>query len=127
MALYKEALAHRFGARLAIDDFGSGYNGETSLLDYRADFVKIDMGIVRDIDTVKDHQDIAKSLISYAHDRGISVVAEGIETEAELRRIIKRGADYLQGYLLGRPQAAPQDVPGDIKRLIRSIAEGGRS
>lgn len=127
MALYKEALAHRFGARLAIDDFGSGYNGETSLLDYRADFVKIDMGIVRDIDTVKDHQDIAKSLISYAHDRGISVVAEGIETEAELRSIIKLGADYLQGYLLGRPQAAPQDVPGDIKRLIRSIAEGGRS
>ena len=86
MALYKEALAHRFGARLAIDDFGSGYNGETSLLDYRADFVKIDMGIVRDIDTVKDHQDIAKSLISYAHDRGISVVAEGIETEAELAK-----------------------------------------
>ena len=127
MALYKEALAHRFGARLAIDDFGSGYNGETSLLDYRADFVKIDMGIVRDIDTVKDHQDIAKSLISYAHDRGISVVAEGIETEAELRSIIKLGTDYLQGYLLGRPQAAPQDVPGDIKRLIRSIAEGRRS
>ena len=80
-----------------------------------------------DIDTVKDHQDIAKSLISYAHDRGISVVAEGIETEAELRSIIKLGTDYLQGYLLGRPQAAPQDVPGDIKRLIRSIAEGGRS
>ena len=40
---------------------------------------------------------------------------------------IKLGTDYLQGYLLGRPQAAPQDVPGDIKRLIRSIAEGGRS
>ena len=115
------------GFRISIDDFGSGYNGETSLLDYRADFVKIDMGIVRDIDTVKDHQDIAKSLISYAHDRGISVVAEGIETEAELRSIIKLGTDYLQGYLLGRPQAAPQDVPGDIKRLIRSIAEGGRS
>ena len=77
MALYKEALARRFGARLAIDDFGSGNNGETSLLDYHVDFVKIDMEIVRDIDVAKDHQDIARNLIGYAHDRGIRVIAEG--------------------------------------------------
>ena len=106
MALYKEALAHRFGARLAIDDFGSGYNGETSLLDYRADFVKIDMGIVRDIDAVKDHQDIAKSLISYAHDRGIT---RGRRRRARRRRsceaCVELGADYVQGYLAGQATA----------------------
>ena len=121
MALYKEALAHRFGARLAIDDFGSGYNGETSLLDYRADFVKIDMGIVRGIDHAKDNQDIAKSLIEYAHDRGIRVIAEGVETEAELRTVVALGADYLQGYLLGKPAPAPSDISDDVKRLIRSL------
>lgn len=121
MALYKEALARRFGGRLAIDDFGSGYNGETSLLDYHVDFVKIDMEIVRDIDMVKDRQDIARNLIGYAHDRGIQVIAEGVETEAELRALRILGADYVQGYLAGRPAPEPRDIPDEIKRLIRDL------
>ena len=120
--MYKEALAQRFGARLAIDDFGSGYNGETSLLDYRADFVKLDMEIVRDIDSVKDRRDIAMNLISFAHDRGIRVIAEGVETEAELRELVSLGVDYLQGYLLARPAPEPHDIPEDVKRLIRSLS-----
>lgn len=121
MSLYKEALAKRFGARLAIDDFGSGYNGETSLLDYHVDFVKIDMEIVRGIDAAKDHQDIARNLIVYAHDRGIRVIAEGVETEAELRALRELGADYVQGYLTGRPAPEPRDISDEVKRLIRSI------
>lgn len=124
MALYKEALAKRFGARLAIDDFGSGYNGETSLLDYHVDFVKIDMEIVRNIDTAKDRQDIARNLIGYAHDRGIRVVAEGVETEAELRTVRALGADYVQGYLVGRPAPEPCDISDDAKHLIRSLGCG---
>ena len=123
MAVYKEALAHRFGARLAIDDFGSGYNGETSLLDYRVDYVKLDMGIVRGIDTMKDHQDIAKNLINYAHDRGIRVIAEGVETEAELRELVVLGVDYLQGFLIARPEPKPRDIPEDVKQLIRSLSD----
>lgn len=122
MALYKEALAHRFGARLAIDDFGSGYNGESSLLDYRADFVKLDMGLVRDIDTVKDRQDIVVNLISYAHARGIRVIAEGVETKAELRKLIQLGVDYVQGYLCGHPAPEPHDIPEQVKHLIRALS-----
>ena len=121
MALYKEALARRFGARLAIDDFGSGFNGETALLDYHVDFVKIDMDIVRDIDIMRDHQDIARNLITYAHDRGIRIIAEGIETEAELRALHELGADYAQGFLTGRPAPEPRDIDDDVKRLIRSL------
>ncbi len=123
MAVYKEALAQRFGARLAIDDFGSGYNGETSLLDYRVDFVKLDMEIVRDIDTVKDRQDIARNLVSYAHDRGIRVIAEGVETEAELRELVALDVDYLQGYLIARPAPAPCDIPAQVKSLIRLLQD----
>lgn len=122
MSLYKEGLVRRWGARLAIDDFGSGYNSETSLLDYHADFVKLDMGIVRDIDTMKDHQDIARNLIGYAHDRGIRVVAEGVETHDELRAVIDLGADYIQGYLVGKPAAQPPIVPDSVKQLIRTLA-----
>lgn len=124
MALYKESLAKRFGARLAIDDFGSGYNGETSLLDYHVDFVKIDMEIVRNIDTAKDRQDIARNLIGYAHDRGIRVVAEGVETEAELRTVRALGVDYVQGFLVGRPAPEPCDISDEAKRLIRSLGCG---
>ena len=65
--------------------------------------------------------------MSIARTMEMNVVAEGIETEEQQAVLTRLGCDYLQGYLLGRPQAAPQDVPGDIKRLIRSIAEGGRS
>ena len=122
MALYKEGLAKRWGARLAIDDFGSGYNGETALLDYRVDFVKLDMGIVRDIDTMKDHRDIASNLIHYAHDRGIRVIAEGVETEAELAVVIELGADYVQGYLVGKPAAQPAGVPDEVRDLIRRLS-----
>ena len=124
MALYKEALAQRFGARLAIDDFGSGYNGETSLLDYHVDFVKIDMEIVRDIHVMKDHQDIARNLIGYAHDRGIRVIAEGVETEDELRALYVLGADYVQGYFAGRPSPEPRDIDDAVKRLMRELAAG---
>ena len=124
MALYKEALARRFGARLAIDDFGSGNNGETSLLDYHVDFVKIDMEIVRDIDVAKDHQDIARNLIGYAHDRGIRVIAEGVETEAELRALRELGADYVQGYLTGRPAPEPRGQAPHPQPERRAVGEG---
>ena len=81
------------------------------------------MEIVRDIDTMKDHQDIARNLIGYAHDRGIRVIAEGVETEAELCALHDLGADYVQGYLCARPAPEPRDITDDVKRLIRSLGE----
>lgn len=123
MSLYKENMVRKWGARLAIDDFGSGYNGETSLLDYRADFVKLDMSVVRDIDQAKDHQDIARNLISFSHDRGIRVVAEGVETEDELRALVGLEVDYVQGYLVGRPAAQPCPASDEVKKTICSLYE----
>lgn len=118
MSVYKEQLVRKWGARLAVDDFGSGYNSEATLLEFHADFVKIDMGIVRNIDHVKDRQDIAKNLIKYAHDRGIGVVAEGVETELELRALCEIGIDYVQGYLLGKPAPVPQELTMEAKEIL---------
>lgn len=123
MSLYEENVVRKWGARLAIDDFGSGYNGETSLLEYRADFVKLDMSVVRNIDRMKDHQDIARNLINFSHDRGIRVVAEGVETKAELRALIGLEVDYVQGYLVGRPAEQPYPASDEAKRLICSFYE----
>ena len=79
------------------------------------------MESVRDIDVAIVQQVIARNLIGYAHDRGIRVIAEGVETEAELRALRELGADYVQGYLTGRPAPEPRDVDDEVKRLIRSL------
>lgn len=117
----KERLLRDWGCRIAIDDFGSGMNSETMLLDVAADFVKLDMKIVRDIDSSRDNRDIACSLIEYAHARGIKVIAEGVETAAELRTVMDLGADFVQGYLTGRPAAEPAELDERVARLIRVI------
>ena len=57
-----------------------------------------------------------------AHDRGIRVIAEGVETPSELKAVIELGVDYLQGYLIGKPAAQPPSVPADIQELIRTLA-----
>lgn len=122
MALRKEKTVHQWGSRVAVDDYGSGANSEAVLLDFRADFVKIDIKIVRGIDESRDNRDIATALISYAHERDILVIAEGVETQAELEAVIELGADYIQGYLTGRPAPEPTEVDPDMQQLIRSIS-----
>ncbi|WP_139653724.1 EAL domain-containing protein [Raoultibacter phocaeensis] len=119
---YKESLARRWNACLAIDDFGSGYNGDTTLLELEAAYVKIDMAIVRGIDTDVDRQDILKSLLSYAHDRGVQVIAEGVETEAELATVIGFGVDYIQGYLVGKPAPYPGGGDEALRETIRRMS-----
>lgn len=118
---YKESLARRWGASLAIDDFGAGYNGDATLLELEASYVKIDMSIVRGIDVDVNRQDILRSLLGYAHDRNVSVIAEGVETEAELATVIGLGVDYIQGFAVGRPSPRPSDVAAGMGAVIRKL------
>ena len=120
---YKESLARRWGASLAIDDFGAGYNGDATLLELEASYVKIDMSIVRGIDSDVNRQDILRSLLGYAHDRSVSVIAEGVETESELAAVIELGVDYIQGFAVGKPSAEPSDVDAGMGDVIRRLNE----
>lgn len=120
---YKEDLAQRWAACLAIDDFGSGYNGDATLLNLDARYIKIDMEIIRGIDTDVDRQDLLAALLSYARDRSIRVIAEGVETEDELAMTIKLGVDYIQGFATGKPAAEPRPVDPEVRKLITSIAQ----
>ncbi|MGH9080634.1 MAG: putative bifunctional diguanylate cyclase/phosphodiesterase [Acidimicrobiales bacterium] len=90
------------GIRLSIDDFGTGYSCLAYLRRFPVDQLKVDRGFVKD---VAEHGDtrIMGAVVRLAHDLGLEVVAEGVETERELATVKALGCDVVQGYLLGRP------------------------
>ena len=93
----------RFGFRTAIDDFGAGYAGLNLLAQYQPDIIKIDMDLVRDIDTSKPKQAIVNGIVSICAALNVRVLAEGIETTAERDCLRHAGIDLMQGYLFCKP------------------------
>lgn len=93
----------RFGFRTAIDDFGAGYAGLNLLSEYQPDIIKIDMELVRDVDTSKPKQAIIDGIVSMSAALNVRVLAEGIETVAERDFLHHAGIDLMQGYLFCKP------------------------
>lgn len=94
------------GFRIAIDDIGGGYSGLNSFASLHPDFVKIDMTLVRDVNTDPVKRRLVQVLIDLCADLGIGIIAEGVETHAECEVLVGLGCDLLQGYLFARPGAA---------------------
>lgn len=111
----------KWSGEIAIDDFGSGYNSQALLLNLSPKYVKIDMEIIHDIHKDLNKQKVVEDLISYAHDRDILVVAEGIERREELEKVISMGIDLLQGYYCGRPDLNIKGVDVNLKREIKDL------
>jgi EAL domain-containing protein (putative c-di-GMP-specific phosphodiesterase class I) len=95
------------GIRLSVDDAGAGYASLQHILRLRPDLIKLDISLVRDIDTDRVKSALAGCLNDFAGTIGASLVAEGIETPAELSRLAGTGVTYGQGYHLARPAALP--------------------
>lgn len=93
----------RFGFRTAIDDFGAGYAGLNLLSEYQPDIVKIDMDLIRDIDTSKPKQVIVNGIVAICAGLNVRVLAEGIETKAERDFLRDAGIELMQGYLFCKP------------------------
>ncbi|WP_229776576.1 EAL domain-containing protein [Deinococcus ruber] len=98
------------GAQVALDDLGAGHTSLNYLSELKPDIVKLDRGLVSGLHREDRRVPLITALIGYAHDLGIRVVAEGIETPDELAQIIALGADYAQGYFLGRPSPVAAEV-----------------
>ncbi|MDJ0807598.1 MAG: EAL domain-containing protein [Gammaproteobacteria bacterium] len=96
------------GVRLALDDFGTGYSSLSYLRRFPFDCLKIDLSFVKDL-THDDRADaVAMAIISMAHDLGMTVVAEGVETQAQRRFLSNARCDGIQGFLTGKPAPAEQ-------------------
>lgn len=93
----------RMGFKTAIDDFGAGYAGLNLLADYQPDLIKLDLALVRDIDSNRARQAIVKGILQVCRDMGIGVIAEGIETAAERDWLAEAGIRLMQGYFFARP------------------------
>ncbi|MBS9721782.1 EAL domain-containing protein [Tianweitania sp. BSSL-BM11] len=93
----------RQGFTTAIDDFGAGYAGLSLLADFQPDLIKLDMELIRDIDTNKARQAIIAGVMQIAGALDITVLAEGIESEAEFRVLRDAGVGLFQGYWFAKP------------------------
>ncbi|SFD09513.1 EAL domain-containing protein [Clostridium uliginosum] len=116
----KRKLIEEWGAKIALDDFGSGYNNEALLLEITPDIVKIDISIIIGIDKDLNRQQILQNIISYSKQRGIKILAEGIETKGELEKVIEFGVDYIQGYYLSKPEFIPPKIS---EKLVKEILD----
>jgi EAL domain-containing protein (putative c-di-GMP-specific phosphodiesterase class I) len=91
------------GFLIAIDDMGAGYSGLLTLVELTPDYIKLDRGLISNIDTEPSKQAMVEAMVMVAHKIGAQTIAEGIETVQELAVVSALGADYGQGFLLGRP------------------------
>ena len=103
---------------VAPGDFVGGHTLDAVLLLLAPHYIKVDIAIIRGIDSNIDKQQVVTDVVTYAHARQMQVVAEGIENEAELRTVLRLGVDLLQGYFLARPAAIPDPIaPAALKIL----------
>lgn len=91
------------GFTTAIDDFGAGYCGLGLLANFQTNLIKLDMDLIRNIDTDKSRQIIIKNCLSMFHELNITVLAEGVETIEEKTWLQDAGVDLFQGYLFAKP------------------------
>ncbi len=96
------------GSQIAIDDFGTGYSSFSHLHRFPIDTLKIDRAFVSRMDSSHDSSEIVHAILMLAHNLKMEVVAEGVETTAQLKQLRLLGCDYAQGFFLGKPMSAAE-------------------
>jgi EAL domain-containing protein (putative c-di-GMP-specific phosphodiesterase class I) len=110
------------GFKTAIDDFGAGHAGLGLLTHFQPDIVKLDMDLIRGIDTDPVRRTIVKHTLSMLDDLAIMPICEGVETVGELLALKDLGVSLIQGYLLARPSFEELSVPIESETLLRTAA-----
>lgn len=114
--------AEAWNCSTALDGFGAEYKHDQTMLLFTPDYVKLHMSLIRGIDQEPNRQKLLRRYISYAKERNIQVVAEGIETKEEMDMVIAYGVDYLQGYYIARPDFYPQKAKPELVEEIRGTS-----
>jgi len=114
--VFKEFIKNGFS--LAIDDFGTGYSNYGYMRDKTFNIVKVDRSFITNIDKQRNNYLMVSFIIKMAHEMGIHVCIEGVETEEELLCVKELGADYIQGYYYGKPVCSADFEEQHLKKLI---------
>ncbi|MBU2547274.1 MAG: EAL and GGDEF domain-containing protein [Proteobacteria bacterium] len=102
------------GYQVAIDDVGAGYSGLWTIANIRPEFVKVDMSLVRCVDSNPVHRALLETLVSFSNKIGCRLIAEGIESETELSTLMDLGVHFGQGFHLARPANPKPPVSVDL-------------
>ena len=106
-------------AKLAIDDYGTGYANSSNLLNSSPDYIKIDRSLISDIQNDLKKQQLVTSVIEFCHENQIKALAEGVETVQELKTVIRLGVDLVQGYYTSKPKPLfLNSISADVKDEI---------
>lgn len=108
------AALRALGVKLHLDDFGTGYSSLSQLQKLHMDVLKVDRAFTAELDSSREGKVFFQAIVSMAHALGMAVVAEGVETAAQLRMLQELACDEVQGYLVARPLPAP-----DMAELMR--------
>lgn len=98
------------GHRIALDDFGSGFNNLSMLIGLSPDYIKLDKGLISRIREEPPTWNLVANMVDAAKQSGVQVIAEGVEDDRTARLLKAMGADFLQGYLVGRPEDLPLEI-----------------
>jgi len=111
----------KMGFTTAIDDFGAGFSGLGLLARFQTDLIKLDMDLVRDIDQSPSRQAILAGIMTIARLLKLKVLAEGVETEAEVHSLLNAGVELFQGYYFARPMLEAFALEQDIAALVKGF------
>jgi diguanylate cyclase (GGDEF)-like protein len=114
------------GVRIALDDVGAGYAGLQQIVQVRPEFLKLDRSMIGGIDEDRTRQSLVASLVGFARQTGATIVAEGIETRAELRWLRDAGVGLGQGHVLAHPSPPWVDKTALVRRSVSRTSDDGR-
>lgn len=129
-AIHKLRQIRETGVHIAIDDFGTGYSSLSYLQKFPIDTLKIDRSFIRDLTASADGGAIVDAVIALAHSLKLKVVAEGVETDEQMKLLFTKKCDRVQGFFLGRPQPVERcsrflNRPHRIREGLKAITSAG--
>jgi EAL domain-containing protein (putative c-di-GMP-specific phosphodiesterase class I) len=101
----------RVGVQIALDDFGTGYSSLSYLKHFPVDIVKIDRSFISDLGYDRTSRYIVRAVTGLAHDLGMTVIAEGVETVGQFNEVVDLDCDYYQGFYFARPSSPAALAP----------------
>lgn len=110
-----------WGAQIALDDYGTGYNNDFSLISIHPHIVKLDRFLISSVESDITHQAIVSKILTFCKESGILVLAEGVETSEQMQYLVRAGVDFLQGYYIAHPSLMPDFDSAPLKAELNSM------